>query len=115
MRITTVFSVVVPLLMSVLVFVSSTACSDESRSQAAAQADSADVYTSRGEVRNISHDPETMVTIAHEEVEGYMPAMTMPFGATEALLEGIEVGDQVRFTFRAPGGGRHDIVSIDKE
>ncbi len=36
------------------------------------------------------------VTIAHEEIPGYMKAMTMPFAVRDSsLLRGVEVGDSV--------------------
>jgi Cu/Ag efflux protein CusF len=39
-----------------------------------------------------------------------MPEMTMPFDvADRALLDGIEVGDRVEFTFTRERDGRHTI------
>ncbi|MCB9636347.1 MAG: copper-binding protein, partial [Sandaracinus sp.] len=53
--------------------------------------------------------------IAHEDVPGYMPAMTMPFFAKEeGQLTPFTVGDSVEFTFEVQEGGRHEIVSISK-
>ena len=45
------------------------------------------------------------VTIAHEDIPGFMPAMTMPFVVLEkdkALLEGTGPGDEITATLVAP-------------
>ena len=40
-----------------------------------------------------------VVVITHDEISGYMPAMTMGFRATSPQIYGaVEVGDAVRFT-----------------
>jgi Cu/Ag efflux protein CusF len=40
-----------------------------------------------------------LVVITHEEIAGYMPAMTMGFRATSPkVYDAVEVGDAVRFT-----------------
>lgn len=76
------------------------------------EAQSGREYAARGVVRAI--DPSSLsITIAHENVEGYMPAMTMPFTLTSASqVQGLSVGDAIDFRFRAESGGRHVIVSI---
>jgi len=67
-----------------------------------------------GTVRAIDVAHHT-VTIAHEDVPGYMPAMTMPFELVGSdQVEGVAVGDRVEFRFRAAGGGRHVIVTITR-
>jgi protein SCO1/2 len=55
-------------------------------------------FTLRGEV--VAIDPsKTAITIAHEEVSGYMMAMTMPFTIKDpSLLAGVEVGDSITGT-----------------
>ena len=73
----------------------------------------------RGVVRAVL--PEVgVVIISHEEIPGFMPAMTMGFRTTgPEIYQGVGVGDGVRFTLRgappnvmltaierAPGGGR---------
>ena len=68
-----------------------------------------------GDVMQIS-DARDRIDIDHEDVEGYMPAMTMPFFPEEAsLLEGLSVGDRVEFTFEPREGGRHVITAITKK
>jgi protein SCO1/2 len=45
------------------------------------------------------------VTIAHEDIPGFMPAMTMPFVVLEkdaALLQGVGPGDEIAATLVAP-------------
>lgn len=45
--------------------------------------------------------PEALsVVIAHDDIPGFMPAMTMPFNVQDvAELEGLEPGSKVRFVF----------------
>ncbi len=69
-------------------------------------------YSTRGEIRAIQGE---RVDIEHEDVPGYMPAMTMPFYVPDvAMLEGLAVGDAVAFTFAPQAGGRHVIRAITK-
>ncbi len=69
-------------------------------------------YTVQGEIQSIS-DAKDQASIAHEEVEGYMPAMTMTFFTQNPTqLEGLSAGDRVEFTFTSDG--RHVIAAIRK-
>lgn len=71
-------------------------------------------YTTNGVVREIDRE-DLSVTIRHEDVPGYMPAMTMPFTLRAATqVDGLAVDDNVRFTFQRGGNGQHVIVSITK-
>lgn len=55
------------------------------------------VYTVKGIIREISAD-RRMITIQHEEISGYMSAMTMPFPVkSPELLDGFVPGEEVRF------------------
>jgi protein SCO1/2 len=59
------------------------------------------------------------VTIAHEDVPGFMPAMTMPFVVLErdaALLQGVSPGDEVTATLVAPDSRYwlEDLVVVKK-
>ncbi|PIQ81549.1 MAG: hypothetical protein COV76_08235 [Candidatus Omnitrophica bacterium CG11_big_fil_rev_8_21_14_0_20_64_10] len=55
------------------------------------------VYTVKGTIREISADRRT-VTLQHEEIPGYMSAMTMPFPVkSPGLLDGFVPGEEVRF------------------
>jgi Cu/Ag efflux protein CusF len=57
-------------------------------------------WTVRGVVRAVL--PETgLVVLSHEEIPGYMPAMTMGFRvAAPQIYDGVQIGDAVRFTVR---------------
>jgi protein SCO1 len=59
---------------------------------------SEEVYDATGSVVDV--DPAgRQVTIAHEAIPGFMPAMTMNFDvAPEAHLEGVTPGDRIRFS-----------------
>lgn len=57
-------------------------------------------YRSEGVVRAVLPDLNVVV-ITHDEIAGYMPAMTMGFRATSPkIYETVDVGDAVRFTLR---------------
>ena len=57
-------------------------------------------YRAEGVVRAVLTDMNVVV-ITHEEIAGYMPAMTMGFRATSPkIYETLDVGDAVRFTLR---------------
>jgi len=69
-------------------------------------------YTTRGRIEALT---PMRADIAHEDVPGYMPAMTMPFFAKEeGQLASFTVGDSVEFTFEVQEAGRHEIVEIGK-
>jgi protein SCO1/2 len=62
-----------------------------------------EVYEVTGEVRGVDA-AQRQVKIAHEEIPGFMPAMTMSFDvASTELLEGVTVGAQVRFSLERRG------------
>lgn len=57
-------------------------------------------YEVTGVVRELKVDGKTVV-IKHDEIPGYMQAMTMPFEVRDAaLLKGLEAGDGVKFRLR---------------
>ena len=69
-------------------------------------------YTTRGRIEGLT---PMRADIAHEDVPGYMPPMTMPFFAKEeGQLTPFTVGDSVEFTFEVQEAGRHEIVEITK-
>jgi protein SCO1/2 len=62
-----------------------------------------ETYAGQGVVRGVD-PPRRQVTIAHREIRGFMPAMTMNFDVAEArLLEGIEPGMEVSFALEREG------------
>lgn len=70
-------------------------------------------YSTRGKVRAIGERKDN-ITIAHEEIPGYMKAMTMMFEVEKPeLLNDIKVEDQVAFTF-SDRDGRLYVESISK-
>ncbi|MCA9615694.1 MAG: copper-binding protein [Polyangiales bacterium] len=88
------------------------ACGQDAPAESAATAEGPARYTTRGTIENLT---PMRAEIAHEDVPGYMPAMTMPFFAKEeGQLTPFTVGDSVEFTFEVQEGGRHEIVSISK-
>jgi protein SCO1/2 len=54
----------------------------------------------RGVIRAVLPDIGVLV-ISHEEIPGYMPSMTMGFrAASPSIHEGLQPGDEVRFTVK---------------
>lgn len=70
-----------------------------------------DHYSAHGVVKSV--DPEKKkLSIAHDDIPGFMKAMTMPFEVKDAsLLSGIAAGDSVDFSFTDDGTGH---LVIDK-
>ncbi len=60
-------------------------------------------YQVKGLVRDVKPDTKTVV-IKHEDVPGYMPAMTMPFDVRDTNeLRGLQPGDTVSFRLVVAG------------
>jgi protein SCO1 len=64
-------------------------------------------FTLQGQVLSI--DPaKTYVTVKHEEITGFMPAMTMPYEVKdEKILEGLKPGDLVKATLVVISNGAY--------
>ncbi len=62
-----------------------------------------EVYTVDGVVEAV--DPATrQLTVAHEEIPGFMPAMTMSFDAAQGVaLDALAPGDRIRFELERTG------------
>lgn len=74
----------------------------------------AKVYGTRGVIKAFGADRKS-VKIAHEDVPGYMKAMTMPFAVSSPnVLDGLKDGDAVDFTFTEESDGRLLIQTIKK-
>jgi Cu/Ag efflux protein CusF len=57
-------------------------------------------FHAQGVVRAVLPELNVLV-VTHDDIAGYMPPMTMGFRvATPRLLDGVEVGDSVRFVLR---------------
>lgn len=64
-------------------------------------------YTLQGQVLAVDA-PKRQVTIKHEEIKGFMPAMTMPYDVNDArLLDGLAPGDLVNATLVVYSNGAH--------
>ncbi len=75
-------------------------CSPKTNAPAPTVSSSITNYTVRGLVKSLKR-PEREAVIRHEEIPGYMPAMTMPFTVRESReLEGVDPGDSVEFRLR---------------
>jgi Cu/Ag efflux protein CusF len=85
-----------------------------SRKSLVASAEAAQTYTTRGTIKTMASD-RSRVNIHHDDIPGYMNAMTMSFHPTApAQLDGLQVGDRVELTFTDEGGGKRPILKIRK-
>jgi Cu/Ag efflux protein CusF len=74
----------------------------------------AEHYDAHGKVASFGKERK-YVNIAHDDIPGYMMAMTMSFDPRSAAqLDGIKEGDRVKFAFTVDGQKRW-IDSISKE
>ena len=65
-----------------------------------------ETYRTHGVVQSFGKDKK-YVNIAHEDIAGYMMAMTMSFDPrTPAQLDGLTAGDKVKVTFTVSGDKR---------
>ena len=72
-------------------------------------------YTTRGVVKSFGPEKK-YVNIAHEDIAGYMNAMTMSFEPRlPSQIAGLAAGDKVRFTFTTTDEGRRMIDVLEKE
>jgi len=70
-------------------------------------------FTLQGQVLSIDA-PHRILVIKHEDIKGFMPAMTMPYEAKEArLLEGLAPGDLITATLVVFANGAH-LTTIKK-
>ncbi len=70
-------------------------------------------YTLQGQVLALDLAHKT-VTVKHEEIKGFMPAMTMPYEAKDVkLLDGVAPGDLINATLVVFSNGAH-LTSIKK-
>jgi Cu/Ag efflux protein CusF len=71
-------------------------------------------YTTHGTVKSIGPNRET-IAIAHDDIPGFMSAMTMSFTPKSAeQLAGLQVEDRVTFTFLATEDHRYLLEQIRK-
>ncbi|MGA3121679.1 MAG: copper-binding protein [Polyangiaceae bacterium] len=71
-------------------------------------------YRATGVIRSFGPD-RTYVNIAHDEIPGYMSAMTMSFWpARKEQLDALVVGDRVAFEFTEAEDARRILATIGK-
>lgn len=71
------------------------------------------VYSTKGVVKSIAAD-KSSATIQHEDIPGYMKAMTMTFQSkAPAQLEGLAAGDKVSISF--VDDAKHTLVEVKKQ
>jgi len=70
-----------------------------------------EVYEVEGTVEDVRAS-DAQLLVAHEDIPGLMPAMTMSFDVADAaILEGVERGDRIRFRLEYTGK-RYRILAI---
>lgn len=73
-----------------------------------------EAYSATGTIKSFGPD-RAFVNIAHDDIPGFMDAMTMSFRARSAdQLAGLAAGDAVRFRFVVQGDGARVLASIEK-
>src|SRR5436309_10225070 len=64
-------------------------------------------FTLQGQVLALE-PPRKMLTVKHEEIKGFMPAMTMPYEVRdEKLLDGLAAGDLINATLVVVSNGAY--------
>lgn len=102
-------------LMALVMLSATPACSraSESNNQNIPSSAGKPTYSTKGKVRAIGEKKDS-ITIAHEDIPGYMKAMTMMFEVEKPeILGDIKVSDEVSFTF-SDRDGRLFVESISK-
>ncbi|MFT3774643.1 MAG: copper-binding protein [Minicystis sp.] len=93
--------------------IASAACSRPS-GPSAADAAAVTTRSAKGTIKGIDADKKTIL-IAHEDIPGYMKAMTMQFNLRDAgVARGLATGDKVSFDFTDDGQGNLVVQSIQK-
>ena len=70
-------------------------------------------FTLQGQIQSLDA-PRKLVTVKHEEIKGFMPAMTMPYEVQEAkTLDGLAPGDLINAQLVVFSNGAH-LTTIKK-
>ena len=70
-------------------------------------------FTLQGQIQSLD-GPRKQVTVKHEEIKGFMPAMTMPYEVEEArALDGLAPGDLINAQLIVFANGAH-LTAIKK-
>ena len=71
------------------------------------------VFTLQGQVQSLDK-PRKLVTVKHEEIKGFMPAMTMPYDVEDVkALDGLMPGDLITSKLVVFSNGAH-LIDIKK-
>lgn len=100
---------------ALLVFLASSAmCARAPEAGSAASPAAATSYSAAGVVKSIDTSDKSIL-IKHEDIPGFMKAMTMLFELRDLdQVKGIAAGDNIKFTFTDEGNGRLVIQTIAK-
>ncbi|MFO0589677.1 MAG: copper-binding protein [Polyangiaceae bacterium] len=100
---------------AMLLFLASSAmCAAAPEASSAASPSAAASYSATGVVKSIDTSDKSIL-IKHEDIPGFMKAMTMLFELRDLdQVKGIAAGDGVKFTFTDEGNGRLVIQTIAK-
>lgn len=80
---------------------------------ASSTASAAKVYDVKGKVVALDA-AKKVVTLDHDDIPGFMKAMTMEFSVDDAkLLDGLKAGDAVQGKITATGGS-YSVTSLEK-
>ena len=64
-------------------------------------------FTLQGQVQSLDA-PRKLVTVKHEEIKGFMPAMTMPYEVVDAkAMDGLAPGDLINAKLIVFSNGAH--------
>src|SRR3954466_10752774 len=55
----------------------------------------------------VAPPPDGRITVAHKDIAGYMPAMTMTFSLGSGISAPLAAGDRVRFRLRVTAEQSH--------
>jgi protein SCO1/2 len=93
----------VPVLAVVLIFFIFVSCSKQEEPKETSEVQ-AEVYDVAGMVVSLDSENNT-ITIAHEDIPGFMSAMTMGFHVKDStLLEGVQPEDSIQFELTVSEG-----------
>lgn len=85
-------------------FVTNLSCQTSEKTSERNQAVVKLTFQAKGVVKEINLEKKKL-KLDHEEIKGYMEAMTMDFYVNEKdLLENIKVGDKINFTLKHEAG-----------
>lgn len=101
----TILTLILGLLLAACGSDMDTSSTADASAQSVADAPDHATYPVRGRIVEIQNDGQTLL-VDHEEIRGYMAAMTMPFSVRDAgETAGLSTGDAVSFTYHVTDDG----------